>query len=233
MKLILASQGFTTPEITQRVAELVGKPAADINVAIINEAYTSLGAGVDDRWLVDELRLLADAMGGTISFVNLRAYDAAEVEKRLDFSDIIYIVGGKQAVLPQLFAQTDFDDVLRRAAEHKVIMGTSAGANVLGRQITDEDYWLNQYGTAEPHVSLSSLKFVDFNILPHFERADHPNRTRERLIPLLKNHPFVLYGLTDEQAVIVDGDDVSFVGGEPAIFGLVGVDGIEPSTNRL
>jgi dipeptidase E len=233
MKLVLASQGFTTPAVTQRVAELVGKPAADINVAVINEAYTGLGAGVDDRWLVDELRLLAGAVGGTIAFVNLRAYDAAEVEKRLDFADLVYIVGGKQAVLPALFAETGFDDVLRRAAESKIIMGTSAGANILGKQITDEAYWTDQYGTAEPFASLSSLNLVDFNVLPHFERADHPKRTHERLDPLLKNHPFMLYGLTDEQAVIVDGDDVSFVGGEPVVFGVVGVDGIEPSTNRL
>ena len=37
LKLILASQGFTTDEIENKVAKIVGKPANKINIAIINE----------------------------------------------------------------------------------------------------------------------------------------------------------------------------------------------------
>lgn len=37
MRLILASQGFTTDEIEKEVAEIVGKSSKEINIAIINE----------------------------------------------------------------------------------------------------------------------------------------------------------------------------------------------------
>ena len=37
MKVILASQGFTTDEIEMEVSRIVGKPASEINIAIINE----------------------------------------------------------------------------------------------------------------------------------------------------------------------------------------------------
>ncbi len=219
MKLVLASQGFTTPEIAAAVVELVGKDAVHINIAIINEAYVDIGPGRDESWLIDELVLLKQYFAGTVSFVNLRAYDLQEIEQRLEFADVLYIVGGAQMVLPKLFREIGFDTLLAKMIERKVVVGTSAGANVLGRQIEDSAYWEDQYGSAADYLTQPTFGFVDFNILPHFERADHPRRTAQRLAPLLEHHPFKLYGLTDTQAVIYDDGDVRFVGGKPAIFG--------------
>ena len=55
MKLILASQGFTTDEIAKSVEKLVEKPLKEINIAIINEAYVGLDGTKDKRWLIKEL----------------------------------------------------------------------------------------------------------------------------------------------------------------------------------
>lgn len=38
MRIILASQGFTTDEIEEKVSMIIAKPAKEINIAIINEA---------------------------------------------------------------------------------------------------------------------------------------------------------------------------------------------------
>lgn len=219
MKLVLASQGFTTPEIANAVAKLAGKPLAELNMAIINEAYVGIAGGRHEGWLINELSQVAQYAKGAISFVNLRAYDIDEIKQRLEFADVIYIVGGAQLVLPQLFKETGFDKLLAELAEPKVIMGTSAGANILGKQIEDADYWQDQYGSSEVYLANPFLGLAPFNILPHFEREDHPDRTTERLTPLLKDHPFKLYGVTDTQAVIFNGGKVEFVGGEPATFG--------------
>ena len=219
MKLILASQGFTSAEIAESVAKLVGKPMSDVNVAIINEAYVGISPGMHDGWLVDELSLITKYMKGVVSFVSLRAYDIKEVTRRLELADLIYIVGGAQAVLPGLFRETGFDGLLSRLASTKVIMGTSAGASVLGAQIEDPKYWQDQYGESEKYLAKSALGLVDFNIIPHFGREDRPLRNAEKLIPLLSDNPFRLYGLNDSQAVIFDNDNIQFVGGEPIIFG--------------
>jgi dipeptidase E len=219
MKLILASQGFTTPEIAEAVAELAGKPLTSLNVAIINEAYTGIAAGRHEGWLINELSLIAQYAKGTISFVNLRAYDIAELEQRLEFADMIYIVGGAQLVLPKLFRESGFDSLLSKLAAKKVIMGTSAGANVLGAHIEDPDYWHDQYDDSGAYLTERFLGLVDFNILPHFEREDHPRRNTEILTPLLKDNPFPLYGVTDSQAVVYDNGATKFVGGNPAQFG--------------
>lgn len=219
MRLVLASQGFTTPQIAQITADLAGKPLNDLNVAIINEAYVGAGAGRDQKWLINELSWISQYAKGVIAFVNIRAYDLTEVKKRLEFADVIYIVGGKQIVLPKLFKQTGFDDVLKEMAEQKVVIGTSAGGNVLGRQIEDPRYWEDQYGSSEEFLAASPLGLVGFNTLPHFEREDHPRRNAEVLGPLLKNNPFPLYGICDTQAVVYNDGKVSFVGGDPIVFG--------------
>lgn len=219
MKLVLASQGFTTPEIAEAVAELIGKPFEEIDVAIINEAYVDIKAGRDEKWMINEQSQIAQYMKGTISFVNLRAYDIEEIEKRLEFADLIYIVGGAQVVLPRLFKETGFGSLLTKLAKEKVIMGTSAGANVLGKHIEDREYWEDQYGESEKYLAVPFLGLADFNILPHFEREDHPQRNREKLTPLLKGHPFPLYGVTDTQAVISNDGETQLVGGDIQVFG--------------
>lgn len=219
MKIVLASQGFTTSEIAEKTADLAGKPLSQLNVAIINEAYVTIDEGRDQKWMINELSQIAKYAKGIIAFVNLRAYNATELKKRIDFADIIYIVGGKQIILPKLFKQTGFDVILVEAAKEKVIFGTSAGANVLGKQIEDKKYWQEQYGSYEEFLAEPSLGLVEFNILPHFEREDHPKRNKESLTPLLKEHPFPLYGVTDTQAVYFDDGEISFAGGEPVVFG--------------
>ena len=49
MRLILASQGFTTDEIEKEVAEIVGKPAKEINIAIINETIYEMDKNKSKR----------------------------------------------------------------------------------------------------------------------------------------------------------------------------------------
>jgi len=220
MKLVLASQGFTTLEIAEAVSSLVGKPLADLNVAVINEAYVGIKAGRHEGWLINELSHIAKYAKGVISFVNLRAYNNIdEIEERLAFADVIYVVGGAQLVLPRLFRETGFDKLLRRLTQTKVVMGTSAGANVLGAHIKDRAYWQDQYGAWEEHLAEPPLELVNFNILPHYEREDHPWRNAKKLTPLLQNNPFPLYGVTDSQAIIYNDGDIIFTGGTPVVFG--------------
>lgn len=219
MKLVLASQGFTTQAIADGVAQLAGQPLDQLHVAVVNESYTGISPGHNDHWLINELGLLGKHLAGPISFVSLRAHDVAETRRRLEVSDLIYIVGGAQVALPKLLHERSLDGVLRDLAQSKIIMGTSAGANVLGKQITDRTYWQDQYGEVDIYPKYSCLGLVDFNILPHFGRSDRPERTREHLTPLLKDHPFPLCAVTDEQAVVYDEGKVSFLGGDPVAFG--------------
>ena len=221
MKLILASQGFWTDEIANSVAELVGKPLGEINLAIINEAYVPKTS--DKHWLINELSKIGQYIGGKIDFVNLLAHDLDEVAERLEFANIIYIVGGAQIVLGELFAQTGFDQLLMKLANEKVIMGTSAGSIVLGKLIDNPEYYRQIYdlddAKTKAYSTQKTLNLVDFNIIPHLGRSDKPKRIAELITPILVDNPFPIYGITDAQAVIVSDNEISFVGGTPAILG--------------
>lgn len=219
MKLILASQGFMTDEIAKKVEELVGKPLEKINIAIINEAYVAKPETSSKRWLIRELSKLEHYVGGIIDFVNLRAYDKEEVKRRLQNADMMYIVGGKNLILPDLFKETGFDEILKEFAEEKVVMGTSAGSIVLGKQIESDDYWKARYDVTNEEIENKTLGFVNFNIVPHYKSEKHPEVTQKFCREKLQDNPFPVYAITDEQAIVYDNGNISFVGGEPDVFG--------------
>ncbi len=215
MKLVLASQGFTTPQIAKEIERIVGKPLEKINIAIINEAYVAISAEKDKRWLINELSLIANYIGGTIDFINLRAYSKKEVEKRLSFADMMYIVGGKQLILEKLFKETGFDELLKEFAKTKVVMGTSAGAIVLGKQIKKEEYWKKRQGISYQEIKEKPLGLVNFNIIPHYLRGERKKWDKEFYSKVLKGNPFPVYAITDTQAIIQEDGELTFVGGMP------------------
>ena len=215
MKLVLASQGFTTPEIAKSVSELVNKPLENINIAIINEAYVKIPEDRDKRWLIRELSQLSNYIGGNIDFINLKAHNQEEIRKRLAYADMIYIVGGKQLILPELFKETGFDELLKEFAKEKVVMGTSAGAITLGKQIEVEEYWKERYGISNQETKQKTLGLVNFNIIPHYLRKGREKYNKEFFERVLKDNPFIVYAITDTQAIIYENGNITFVGGMP------------------
>lgn len=219
MKLILASQGFMTDEIAKTVESLVRKPLENINIAIINEAYIAKPETSSKRWLIKELSRIEKYIGGIIDFINLRAYDKVEVKRRLQNADMMYIVGGRNLVLPSLFKEIGFDEVLKEFAQEKVVMGTSAGSIVLGRQIESDEYWLAKEGITNDQIENKTLGLVNFNILPHYKRKDYQKWDKSFLEKTLSTNPFKVYAITDEQAIVYNNGEISFVGGKAEVFG--------------
>ena len=145
MKVILASQGFTTDEIEMEVSRIVGKPASEINIAIINESMYYIDKNRSKRWYIKELSNIEKHIGGRIDFIDFYAHTKEEIEERLMNVDLIYIVGGKQHIYSKLFNETDTVDLIKQIAERKVLMGTSAGSIVLGKQIQSKSFWKERY----------------------------------------------------------------------------------------
>lgn len=220
MKLVLASQGFSTNEIAKSVEKLVGKPLEEIHIAIINEAYVGLDGTRDKSWLIKELANIEKYIGGVIDFVNFRAYDKNEINNRLNMADLIYIVGGRQHLLEKLFNETDTIDIMKKIAKSKVIMGTSAGAIVLGRKITSQQFWEKRYPKdIEKSREYDELNLVEFNIIPHYMRKDRIKWTKQFFKIVLSDNKFPVYAIKDTQAVIYNEGKIEFVGGNPELFG--------------
>lgn len=119
MKVILASQGFTTDEIKIEVSKIVGKNAREINVAIINESMYYIDKEKSKRWFITELSDIEKHIGGRIDFIYFYAHTKEEIEKRLMNADLIYIVGGKQHIYSKIFNETNTVDLIKKLQKKK------------------------------------------------------------------------------------------------------------------
>lgn len=210
MKLILASAGLYTPEIAAEMVRLVGKPASDISVAIINEAV-KVEFGDKREWLFDELNRIRDNTGGALDIIDLQANSMDVVREQMAFADVIYCVGGNTDYLAKVFFETGFDQVLRELLETKVYVGSSAGSMVLGKRIKLPAYGEqfrgeNTYGVTE------YLGVVDLKIVPHIGNPHFSGRTTAEVVRTALGDEENVYLIEDTQAVVVEDGVVSVVG---------------------
>ena len=219
MKLILSSFGFTTDTMEEEVAKIVGKPASEINIAIINESSYVIDRNKSKRWLIEEFANIAKHIGGRIDFIDFYMQSMDDIKERMFNADLIYITGGKKQIYSGLFKKLNMVDLLKEVAESRVIMGTSAGSMVLGTQIQSEKFWNERYHCKFEDIKNQDLGFVPFNIVPHHMREDHKAWPDEFLARVLEDNPFPVYAITDEQAVAYIDGEIIFIGGEPKIFG--------------
>lgn len=214
MKLILCSEGFHTQNTVEACVKLVGKPKDQISIGIINEAF-AVEEG-DKRWVLDNLNSVANNFSGEVDIVDLLALSIEEVEKRLANKDVIFVVGGDTDYLMSVYQKTGFDKLLPRLLETKVYVGSSAGSMVVGKRISAAAYRLI-YGEESRWNIADYLGLVDFSVMPHLDSPDFPNR-RESLLEAVGDFEGKVYGLRDDSAVVIDGDNVQTIGSEPIVI---------------
>ena len=219
MRIITASQGFTTDEIENEVAKIVGKPASEINIAIINESAYALDKSKSKRWLIKELSNIEKHIGGRIDFIDFYMQTIEEIKERMLNADLIYIVGGKQHIYSKIFRENNLVDFLKELAEKIVLMGTSAGSMVMCKQILSEKFWKERYKCKLEDFEYQELGLVPYGVVPHYLREDHKQWTSEFLTDVLADNPFTVYAIRDDQAIAYIDGEIKYIGGEPDIFG--------------
>lgn len=219
MKLLLASQGFLTDEIANEVQRVVGKNLNEINIAIVNESYLELDREKDKRWVIRELACLEKYIGGRIDFIDFKRLSKEEISKRVEQADLIYFVGGKQNVLARIIREYNLKDIIDDMLNKKVIMGTSAGSIIWGKQIESEIYFKERYNKSVKDIKDRDYGIVDFNIIPHYLRKGREKWNEEFLSRTLKDEKFPIYAINDNQMISYVDGEIRFIGGEPAVFG--------------
>lgn len=219
MKLLLASQGFLTREIANEVQAVVGKNLNEINIAIVNESYLELDRDKDKRWVIKELDCLEKYIGGRIDFIDFKRLSKDEISKRIDQADLIYFVGSKQNVLARIIREYDLKDIIEKMIKNKVVMGTSAGSIIWGKQIESEIYFKERYNKNVKDIVDRDYGIVDFNIIPHYLRKGREKWNQEFLSRTLKDEKFPIYAINDNQMISYVDGKIRFIGGEPAVFG--------------
>lgn len=213
MKLLLCSEGFYTSNTVQACVELVGKPQDQISVAVINEAY-AVEEG-DKYWTVNNLNDAARNFKGGLDLVNLLALPLEEVERRIASKDVIFVVGGNMDYLMSVFDKTGFSKLLPKLLETKVYVGSSSGSIVLGKRLPTEVYATIYGGSGEERAVEKYLDLVDFAFLSHLNSTTFPNNNAKALQQLCREVDFPVYSLADDSAIVIDGDEMKFIGSTP------------------
>lgn len=215
MKLLLCSEGFHTPNTIQVCVDLVGKPKDAISVAVINEGFAV--EENDKRWVLHNLRCVADNFPGLFDIVNLLALHIDEVKARIEKCDVIFVVGGNTDYLMHVYEKTGFDKLLPKLLESKVYVGSSAGSIVMGMRPSTKEY-LEAFGKEKDFEVTSYMEFVDLAIRPHMDSSEHPKRRKEVLIQSSKGLDYPVYGLRDDAAILVNDDKLHTIGSAPYII---------------
>jgi dipeptidase E len=212
MKLLLCSEGFHTPELVDACARLVGKPKADISIGVINEAY-AVETG-DMRWVLTNLHSAADNFGGEFLLVNLLALDRNEIRERLESVDVIYVVGGHTDWLMHVLNESGLAAMLPDLLKSKVYVGSSAGSMVVGRRISTAAY-AEVYGEEGDYGITQYLNLVDLAPKPHLGSDMFPYNRPDVLDRVTADFTYPVYGLRDDSALVVEGDQITTIGSEP------------------
>lgn len=209
MKLLLTSSGFTNQDIVSAFETLVGMPAKDISVAVINEAYAVEHS--DHTWNIAELVRIRETVGGRVEFVNLLANDIETVRERIEQCDAIFVLGGNTDYLMHVYQKTGFDKLLPDLLKTKVYVGSSAGSMVMCNRISTEAY-LKIYGERGDYGVTRYMSLVDVAIKPHLDSDHFPNNRKEILLEIAKTYPKTIYALSDNTALVVNGNNTYVAG---------------------
>ncbi len=211
MKLVLCSEGFHTQNTVDACVKLVGKPQDQIKVSIINEAY-AVEEG-DKRWVLDNMNSVAQHFPAELDIVSLLALSIEEVGKRINNTDVIFVVGGNTDYLMHIFNKSGFTELLPTLLETKVYVGSSAGSMVIGKRISTEAY-AKVYGEDQDFGVTEYMGLVDLAIKPHLDSDNFPNNRAETLDTFASGTDFPVYGLRDDSAIVYNNGDISFIGSE-------------------
>jgi dipeptidase E len=214
MKAILASSGFHATESVTKCVELVGKPAKDINFAIINEAYAV--ENCDHKWILDDMDSIRNNFGGYIEFVNLLALPLEKVKERCLAADAIFVVGGNTEYLKTIFDKTGFSEFLPELLIKKVYVGSSAGSMILGKRIPS-DIQDEIYGEANYCGVTEYMNYLDFSILPHLNSPYWfaKNSTNKNMTIISSSiNDRLIYAISDEAAIVVESNKIEIIGND-------------------
>lgn len=200
MKLLLTSEGLTTPAIKEEFLKLVSKSPSQISVAFIPTAAMPHN---DNSWIKINKQPLVELGIKTVDDIDLKEYENASEKlfAKLKTHDVIWVNGGNTLFLLYWVKKSGFDHVIKKLLdEGKVYVGVSAGS-MLACPTVEVATWKD---IDDPTVvqldDFNALDLVDFFIFVHYEEK-WKALVEEKKHELSSN----LVVLSDDQAVLESG----------------------------
>lgn len=209
MKLLLTSAGITNQTILQGLDELAGKPLDQLKVAFIPTA-ANLESG-DKDWLIDDLRRLSFLKFKQIDIVDISALPKKIWQERLEESDVLFVEGGNTYHLMYWFNQSGLSKIISKLLETKIYIGVSAGTIIATPSIINADFESKPLKSINEEISHDGLNLVNFMVEPHVNSEYFPESTLKNLETRSKEYRYPIYGIDDNTAIKVDGDNIEVI----------------------
>jgi dipeptidase E len=204
--LLLTSNGM---QMKEEIIKLLQKPAYDITVAFIS---TAAKPQENLDYLKRDWTVMRDEMGFNVEEVDIEGKKQVEVAKLLELKDIIFVEGGNAFYLLKTMRACNFEKIIRKLLKKgKVYIGSSAGSIVACRSIKTA-LWKNSDRNFVKLRNLKGLNLVPFDIFCHFDRDPEEFAGMIRKKMPFKWQRKKLKILTDDQAILVQGREVSLIG---------------------
>lgn len=197
--LLLSSTRFleTNPKVFER-------PFKDMKIAWITTASKS----VPSTAYIERHRDFFKKEGYDIHEIDLDGKNEEELRNTLKSYEVVYVEGGNSFYLLKSIRKSGFDKVVKELLpEGLIYIGASAGSYVTCPTI-EMALWKHQ--DKYNHHGLTDL--MAMGLVPFLVSVHYKPEYDERIISGMAKIKFPVRILTDEQALLVEGDKVELIG---------------------
>jgi dipeptidase E len=208
MKLFLTSAGLT-PETTKYFLELLGKNPKGMDLCYIPTASDPS----EDKRYVKKNQDRLHKLGFKITNVDIKT---SSLTNAINDFNIVFVEGGNTFYLLKHVRDSGFDSAIKKFLDRGgIYVGSSAGSMIAGLNIESAG-WKHTNRNIVDLKDLTAMKLVPFVISVH---VDDKNIGLIRRCASKVSYPVI--ALTDQQALLVDGDRKRIVGaGEKHVFNM-------------
>lgn len=124
-----------------------------------------------------------------------------DIIKKLNFVDSVFVAGGNTFYLLQQLKNKNVLQELKKFANNKTYIGSSAGACIVCPSI-DYVQKLDDKSQAPLLKNYKAMNLVDFYVLPHYKSKEKYTKLADEIEKEYNNNNFIK--LSDNQAIVVD-----------------------------
>ncbi|MBT6034016.1 MAG: type 1 glutamine amidotransferase-like domain-containing protein [Candidatus Jacksonbacteria bacterium] len=208
MKILIltSSSKFIT---RNNIDEYLPKKIGDCNIAYIITASKK----VNDTGYLEKHKQKMDELGWDYTEIDIAGKNEEELKKELEGYDIVMVEGGNTFYLLKAVRESGFDRVIKDLIEKGVVyIGASAGSYIACPSIIMST-WSN---TGFDRCGITD--YTAMNLVPFLIKAHYTPDMKEVLEEKTKDVDYKTRILTDDQAIVVQGDTIKLLGGGEEII---------------
>jgi dipeptidase E len=202
--LLLSSGSFLNNDLT----DILGKPLKNFRIAhVINAAK---GKGVRDLSHLERVRDIFKKNDCYFEDLDLDGKNEEQLRGVLKNFDAVFVNGGSSFYLLKSIRESGFDKVIKELLPQGfVYIGVSAGSYVACPTI-EMALWKHQ----DKYDHYGITDFTAMNLVPFLISAHYTPENKDLLKEKIAQAKYPTKVLSDEQVILVKGDQVELLGGE-------------------